>query len=97
MIVPERYAPLSATIACAVLSVFIHMTVEPTEMLIGFGVNPPLAIVALTVVAVGAAGELPFAQPTAVIKNVPTHINLIQVDIISSFRSEAVQTPRPRR
>jgi hypothetical protein len=48
-------------------SVFVHVTDEPTEILIGFGVNPLLPMDALTVVGVGAAGERSFPQAIAAV------------------------------
>jgi hypothetical protein len=80
---------------CAIVSLFIHVTVDPTEMLIGFGVNPPLTIVAFTVVGVGAVGELPFPQATAAIRNITATVILIRMDMIISFRIRAVQGRGP--
>jgi hypothetical protein len=36
-IVPEFHAPLSDVDVCAMLSLFVHVTLSPTRMLIGFG------------------------------------------------------------
>jgi hypothetical protein len=44
---------------------FIQVTVEPTEMLIGSGVNPLLTILAVTGVGVGVVDELPHAMAAA--------------------------------
>ena len=82
-IVPELNAPLSATIACAVVSLFVHVTVEPTEMLIGFGVNPPLTIEALMLVGVGVVGEL---DPHAIAAVNDINANVIFTkDMLCSF------------
>jgi hypothetical protein len=80
----------------ALVSVFVHMTVEPTEMLIGFGVNPPLTMVAFTVVGVGAVGELPFPQAIAASRNVTANVSLIQMDMINSFEVARCKSA-PRR
>ena len=63
---------------------FVHITAEPTEILIGFGVNPPFVIVAFTVVP-GAVGELPLPHPIVAINKIAAHIILIRIDIIVFF------------
>jgi hypothetical protein len=84
VIAPELNAPLSETTECVAVSVFVHITAEPTEILIGFGVNPPFVIVAFIVVP-GAVGELPLPHPIVAINNIAAHIILIRIDIIVFF------------
>ena len=84
MIVPELNAPPSATIACALVSLFVQVTVEPTEMLIGFGVNPLPAIEALMFVGVGVVGELDDPHATAAV-NAATAKVIFRKDMLGSF------------
>ena len=81
---PELNEPPSATTECATVSLFIHVTEEPTEILIGFGAYPPLTIVALTVVGVGDVGELLLPHAIAAINNITAKVILIRMDMITS-------------
>jgi hypothetical protein len=63
---------------------FIHVTVEPTEILIGSGVNPLLAILAVTGVGVGVVDELPHAM--AAVNTITAKLNFIHWDITNSLQ-----------
>jgi hypothetical protein len=83
-IAPELNAPLSDTTECVAVSLFIHVTLDPTEILIELGLNPPLTIVALTDMGVGDIGEL-LPHAVAAVKTVTATIILVQMDMIRSF------------
>jgi hypothetical protein len=85
-IAPELNVPPSAVMAWAIVSLLVHVTVEPTDRLIGFGVNPPLTIVAPMLVGVGLIGELPHAVAAA--SNIATSVIFIGRGILGSFQQE---------
>jgi len=76
---------------------FVHVTVEPTEILIGFGMKPPLTIVALTDVGVGAVGELPFPHAIAAVNSITANVIFIRRDMITSPRIGKVARELPDR
>ena len=74
------------------VSLFVHVTDEPTEILIGFGVNPLPAMEALTLVGLGDVGEL-FLPHAIAADNTHTANVSLQKDMISSFQNRhEVQT-----
>ena len=84
---PELNAPPSATIACPAESLFVHVTVDPTEILIGFGANPPAVIVALTVVGVGDIDEL-LPHADAAVNKSTAQVILIPTDMMAPSDGE---------
>jgi hypothetical protein len=85
---------LSATISCVALSELVHITLEPTEMLIGFGVNPPLTILAFTVVD-GDMGELAFPQAIAASKIRTANVILIRMGMAALLSERDRANTRP--
>jgi hypothetical protein len=79
--------------SCGALSLLVHLTVEPAEILIGFGVNPPLTIAALIVVGVGEVLLEPHA--IAAINDTTTKVILIVIDMITSYAMRQVQAHCP--
>jgi len=77
------------------VSLFVHVTDEPTEILIGFGVNPLLPMDALTVVGVGVVGELP-PHAIAAANNNTAHVSL-QKDIIQLLSAMWLKCKRTAR
>jgi hypothetical protein len=66
---------------------FIQLTVDPTEMVIAFGENPPLVIVAVTVVGVGDMGELLLVHAAAAAKTIAASTTFILTDMMNSFHN----------
>jgi hypothetical protein len=64
-------------------SLFVHVTDEPTGILIGFGLNPPLLMVAVTFIVLGEVGELFPHAVAAISKN--TANESLKKDMISSL------------
>ena len=84
-IVAESNAPPFAVDVCAVLSLFIHVTVPPTDTFTGFGayavvvrLDEPLTIETTVPVGVGVDGEFeepPHAQQASATAGVNIHRN----------------------
>src|SRR5215467_277227 len=64
-------------------SLFVHVTVDPTEILIAVGLNPLLLIEALTLIALGEVGAL-LPHAVAATKNSTANASLRKY-MISSF------------
>ena len=77
------------------VSMFVHVTVEPAEILIGSGVNPPATILAVMGVGVGAVDELPHA--VAAVNAITAKLNFIHWNMSYSLRQYYSANELPAR
>jgi len=74
---------------------FIHITVDPTEIVTAFGANASLVIVTVAVVGVGDAGMLLDPHALAAVSHSSAAVILIHTRMIHSFLTVHHARPLP--